>query len=226
MENQPTTAPTASPSFQATHVYAMAAICLVLGLAIGYLVRGQQPSVSSPQPAAVASPANPHAGAAGHLTLEQIKQIADKQAAPLLDKLKSDPNNPALLAQLGAIYHTSHQFKEAADYYGRAVKADPKNVALRTKLASSLFRGEDPDGAIAQLNQGLSLDPKDANSLFDLGMIKWQGKQDARGALAAWRLLLKTNPQLDPQRKATVQKLIADLQTSTGKQTGSQGAQQ
>jgi cytochrome c-type biogenesis protein CcmH/NrfG len=227
MENQPTTAPTAGPSFQATHVYAMAAICLVVGLAIGYLVRGAQPPVSpAQQHVAVEPPANPHAGEAGHLTLEQIKQIADKQAAPLLDKLKTDPQNPTLLAQLGAIFHTSHQFKEAADYYGRAVKADPKNVALRTKLASSLFRGEDPDGAIAQLNQGLSLDPKDANSLFDLGLIKWQGKQDSKGALAAWRQLLKTNPQLDPQRKATVQKLIADVQANAGKQTGTQGAQQ
>ena len=42
-------------------------------------------------------------------------------------------------------------------------------------------------------------------------MIKWQGKQDGSGALAAWQELLKSNPQLSADRKATVQKLMADV---------------
>jgi cytochrome c-type biogenesis protein CcmH/NrfG len=81
------------------------------------------------------------------------------------------------------------------------------------------------DGAIAQLNRSLSYDPKDANSLFDLGMIKLQGKQDSKGALAAWQQLLKTNPQLSADRKATVQKLMASVQTAAGDQHGVEGAQ-
>jgi len=36
-------------------------------------------------------------------------------------------------------------------------------------------------------------------------MIMWQGKQDAKGALTAWQELLKTNPQLSADRKATVE---------------------
>jgi cytochrome c-type biogenesis protein CcmH/NrfG len=43
-------------------------------------------------------------------------------------------------------------------------------------------------------------------------MIKWQAKQDSQGALDAWRELLKSNPQLSADRKATVQKLMADVQ--------------
>ena len=70
----------------------------------------------------------------------------------------------------------------------------------------------DVEAAISQLQQGLHYDPKDANSLFNLGMIKWKGKQDSEGALAAWRELLKSNPQLSVDRKATVEKLIADVQ--------------
>jgi cytochrome c-type biogenesis protein CcmH/NrfG len=68
------------------------------------------------------------------------------------------------------------------------------------------------DGAISQLQQALHYDPKDANALFNLGMIKWQGKQDGKGALAAWQELLKSNPQLSADRKATVQKLMTDAQ--------------
>jgi cytochrome c-type biogenesis protein CcmH/NrfG len=91
-------------------------------------------------------------------------------------------------------------------------------------LASSLYRGDDVDGAIRQLNQALSYDPKDANALFDLGIIKLHGKQDGKGALAAWQQLLKSNPQLSADRKATVQKMIAAVLTMLSDQNGIQGA--
>jgi len=150
--------------------------------------------------------------------------MANKQAAPLLERLKSDPNNSALLIQVGGIYHTTHQFKQAAEYYDKALQVDPKNVAIRTKLASSLFRMGDADGAIAQLNQALSYDPKDANALFDLGVVKLNGKRDSKGALAAWQRLLKSNPQLSADRKATVQKLMAAVMTTLSDQNGIEGA--
>jgi len=227
MANEPITASAASEWLQATRVYAMAAICLVVGLATGYVLRESQSPAPPPQPAAgVRPPAHP-AGVmgAGHMpSMAELNHMADKQAAPLLEKLKSDPNNSALLVQIGAVYHAAHQFSEAAAYYGKAAQTDPKNVAIRTKLASSLYRNGDVDGAIAQLNKALSYDPKDANALFDLGMIRWQGKADSEGALAAWQQLLKTNPQLSTDRKATVEKLMADVKAAPGKQRGIEGA--
>jgi predicted Zn-dependent protease len=192
---------------------------------------GQRKQMPGPptQPSAQAGPHSSPRGAmgTGHMpTLEEMKQMADTQAAPMLEKLKKDPNNSALLSQVGAIYHTTHQFKQAAVYYDKAVHVDPRSVAMRTKLASSLYRSGDVDGAIAQLNEALRYDPKDANSLFDLGMIKLQGKQDGKGALAAWQRLLKSNPQLSADRKATVEKLMADVLTTLGDQQRIQGAGQ
>jgi cytochrome c-type biogenesis protein CcmH/NrfG len=213
MANEPTTGTIAGSAWQAKQVYTMAVICIVVGLAIGYLFRGSQSPAAPAQPAANAQPSAP----AGHMggnrpSLEQMKQMADKKAAPLLEKLKGDPNNSALLIQVGNIYEATHQFKEAAAYYDKALQVDPKNVPIRTALASCLYYNGDVDGAISQLQQALHYDPKDANSLFNLGTIKWQGKQDSKGALAAWQELLKSNPQLSPDRKATVQKLMADVQ--------------
>jgi cytochrome c-type biogenesis protein CcmH/NrfG len=43
-------------------------------------------------------------------------------------------------------------------------------------------------------------------------MIRWQGKQDNEGAMEAWQQLLKSNPGLSPERRAKVQKLMADAQ--------------
>jgi cytochrome c-type biogenesis protein CcmH/NrfG len=193
---------------QARHVYLMAAVCLVAGLAIGYLVRGWRMPAAPVQARAVM----PHPPMSGRRpSLEEMKAMADKQAAPLLEKLKADPNNADLLVQVGGIYHGAHLFNQAAAYYDRAVAAKPNDVAIRTKLAASLFRMGAVDNAIDQLNQALTHDPKDANSLFNLGLIEWQGKQDSKSALAAWQKLLKTNPQLSPDRKATVEKLIAEV---------------
>ncbi len=217
MENEPTIQPTAGSAWQAKQVYAMAVISLVVGLAIGYLFRGSQ-SPAVPAPPAADAQANaqplllPATWAARCPASKQMKQMADKKAEPLLEKLKSDPNNSDLLIQVGNIYKATHQFKEAAGYYDKALQIDPKNVAIRTELASCMYYNGDVDGAISQLQQALHYDPKDANSLFNLGMIKWQGKQDSKGALAAWQELLKSNPQLSADRKATVQKLMADVQ--------------
>lgn len=209
----------AASAWQSKQVYAMAVISLIVGIAIGYLFRGSQSPASATQTVAVAAPrtqASPHTGAMGAggkmPSLEEMKQMADKKALPLLEKLKTDPTNKDLLIQVAKIYSSTHQFKEAAVYYDKAVQIDPKDVGLRTQLASTLYYNGDADGAISQLQQSLHYDPKDANALFNLGMIKWQGKQDGKGALAAWQLLLKSNPQLKPDQKATVQKLMADVQ--------------
>ena len=205
--------PTVSSAWQTKQVYAMAAISLVVGLAIGYLFRGSQSP--APQPVAVTSqPPSPHAGMgdAGQMpSLEQMKQMADNKATPLLEKLKADPTNVDLLIKVGTLYQATHQFKEAAVYYDKALQVNPKDVAARTQLASTLYYQGNVDGAITELQKSLSYDPKDANTLYNLGIMKLQGKKDAKGALAAWQLLLSSNPQLSPDRKAAVQKLIADI---------------
>lgn len=246
---------------QVGQAYGVAAICLAVGLAAGYLLEGSRLFVDSAHPASeaplggptdVVSPVSPnmpqgvaaaaggqgqpaaHAGgmppnhaamAGGHMpTMQQMKAMADKQAEPLLEKLKSSPNDSAILAQVGAIYHSTHQFKEAAAYYAKAVEANPKDATIRTKLAISLYRDGQVDEALAQLNKALKQDPKNADALFNLGMMKLQGKQDGKGAIAAWQQLLKTNPQLGEDRKAEVQKLMAAVLTNLASQQQVQGA--
>jgi cytochrome c-type biogenesis protein CcmH/NrfG len=72
----------------------------------------------------------------------------------------------------------------------------------------------------------LKADPDDANALFNVGMIRLQGKHDGVGAVAAWRQLLKTNPQLSEDRKVEVQKLMAGVQTSLNTQDSNKGVRE
>jgi cytochrome c-type biogenesis protein CcmH/NrfG len=229
MAENPTLRPVANETLPARHVLLLAGACLLVGLVVGWLIRGSQLLSAEAQPVVTAERPSPEgaAKAAGHMpSPEEMKHMADKQAEPLLEKLKKDPGNSALLMQVGAIYHMTHQYRQAVVYYGKAVQSDPKNVAFRTKLASSLYRDGNVDGAITELNQALSNDPKDANALFDLGMIRMEGKHDSKGAFAAWQQLLKSNPQLPADRKAAVRRMMAETITAQADQHAMRGAKQ
>jgi cytochrome c-type biogenesis protein CcmH/NrfG len=193
-------------------VYVMATICLLIGLAVGYLVRGSVPSAPS---AAVSGQPSRNSAPQQMPTLQDMKRMADKQVEPLLEKLKAEPNNSDLLNQVGTIYRMTHQFETAASYYQEALQINPENVGARTDLASCLYYQGDVDGAIAQLEKSLAYDPGHAGTLLNLGIIRWKGKSDAAGAIAAWNKLLKYNP--DYQNKQMVEKFIADAKAHSGK---------
>ena len=229
MEAESLTIPPAAPVFQPRQVYAMAAVCLIAGLGIGYLLRvsRSEQTLAPARPIATATAAHPTETSRDGKpvpTMGDMKNMADRQAAPLMEKLRADPKNMDLLGQVAAIYYTTHQFGDAEVFYARQLLVQPRNVAVRTKLASSLFYEGKPDAAIAQLNRALTDDPKDANALFNLGVVLVEGQGDAKGAVAIWQKLLKTNPQLAPDRKATVQKLILQAQAMESAKPGRKGA--
>ena len=212
--------------WQPLHAYILAVVCLLIGLPVGYLLRGSA-APTSPPTVAASVPDVPHAAGApsggvgqtqmpthGQMpTLDQMKQMADTKAAPVLEKLKKDPKNFALLVALGDLYRSTHQFKTAASYFDQALQVEPKNIPVRVAMASCLYYDGDVDGALAQLDKALTYDPKHPGVLMNIGIIKWKGKHDAPGAVAAWQTLLKLNP--DFKQKDTVEHMIADAQQGT-----------
>jgi cytochrome c-type biogenesis protein CcmH/NrfG len=203
----------ASPSsFGATMLYV---VCLIVGLVIGFLIRGNpaQTNTSSSVPAASQAAASPTGMRQQIPTLEQLKTMADQQAEPLLQQLKSRPNDAKLLFQIGTIYEAAHQFKDAVSYFDRSLAGDPKDVNVLADKASCLYYSGDADQAITTLNTALQYSPNDARTLFNLGIVRWQGKGDAKGAIELWEKVLKTNPKLDAQKKAQVEQLIKQVST-------------
>ena len=99
----------------------LGAVCLTVGLAAGWLIRGwESPALggAAPQQAAgQASTAAPNAA--------QLKQKADAQAAPLLEQLKAQPEDADLLSSVGNLYYDAQQYPTAIDYYSRSLKAKP-----------------------------------------------------------------------------------------------------
>ncbi len=212
-------------------VVVMCGVCLGIGFLAGYWLRASAPATTQPvSPAAMAiapdSPAmattaNQSQTASPHkqVTLDDLKRMADLKAAPLLEKLKSEPKNAQLQNQIGLIYENAHQFKAAEGYFEQSLQYDPKNIAVRADYASCLYYTGDVDGALAQLNKSLQFDPKHAGTLMNIGIIRWRGKNDAAGAVAMWEKLLQYHP--DFPQKDQVERMIAqakqDAKTASAK---------
>ena len=199
--------------FRTPEVYFVCLAALLLGFPLGYFAFGKRfaSSTATAGPSTPTSPA-PYSGIHPALTVDQMKQMADVQASALIEKSKAEPKNTSLLIQTAAIYQGAHQFQKAADYYRQALNIDEENANARTQMASCLFYSNQVDEALHQLQLALKSDPKNVNALFNLGMIKYKGKNDPTGAIAAWQLLLKNNPNLD--RKPIVEKMIAEARAA------------
>lgn len=207
MDSQHNSSPTTS--FSATMLYAL---CLIVGLLIGYLVRGNAGQIAKTASTAAVAGGEAHPAAGGMprsmATLEQMKGMADKKAESLLQQLKTDPSNADLLFQIGKVYESAHQFKDAVSYFDQSLHVDPKNLNVISEKAGCLFYAGDADNAITTLNTALQYSPTDPRVLFNLGMMRWQGKGDAKGAIELWQKLLKSNPKLPAENKAQVEALI------------------
>lgn len=181
-------------------VYTLAAVCLLVGIAAGWLSRGSQaPPVSVAQTAAASIPIPPDLSV--QTSAAQAQSAADQQAAPLLAQLKNDPSNAELLATLGNVYYDGGQYPRAIEFYQRSLRITPDNANVRTDLGTAYWYRGDPDTAIAEYQKALSSVPNQANALFNMGIVKWRGKKDVNGAIAAWQKLLDTNPNYENRDK-------------------------
>jgi len=210
----------ATDNWTNAQAYTLIVICLLAGIAGGWFLRGSQPpaAAAAAQSAGVA-PGVPSSASMGEQpTPEQMKKMADVQAAPLLEQLKSDPTNADLLAKIGNIYYDTQQYPTAIDYYRRALNLQPASASVRTDLATAIWYTGDADTAIAEFNKALSYEPNKSNTLFNLGVVKWQGKMDINGAVAAWQKLLDTNPNYENKDK--VLELMAQAQKHSGVKPG------
>jgi tetratricopeptide (TPR) repeat protein len=196
--------PASSSNWTSTQAYVLAVICLLVGMAAGYLLRG---SSAANAPAATNPPAAVAPDNSSQVSPEQLAAMGKKQAEPLLEQLKANPADPALLAQIGGVYYDTQQYADAIEYYQKALKLQPDNVDVRTDYGTCLWYQGNADAALAEYQKSLSYNPKHGGTLFNVGMVKWQGKNDVKGAIAAWEKLLQTNP--DYPEKQRVLELIA-----------------
>ena len=172
---------------------------IMFGALGGYVVGTQaapMPFSTAPVVTGTLSPAAPLTPAVNETDIQAYKNI-----------LANDPKNAQAAVEIGNRLYDAQRWAEAIPYYQQALALKP-DVNVSTDLGTSLWNAGRPDDALTQFERSLALDAKHAQTLFNIGIVRLNGKSDPAGAVAAWERLLSTNPTYPELPR--VQQLIAD----------------
>jgi Tfp pilus assembly protein PilF len=192
---------------------------VLFGLIAGWII-GSQQAVSRPAPAA-AAPVAQQAAAAGGGSTTRAAVLDETQVNALKTVAARETTNPAPRVQLGNLYFDAEKYDDAIKWYGDALKLSPKDVNVSTDLGVSYYYSNQPDKALAQFDTSLTLDPRHAKTLLNVGIVKAFGKQDLDGAEAAWRQVIAVAPD-GPEGQAAKRALdsLTSAHAGVGKKPG------
>ena len=194
-----------------TQSYVLALITLIVGIGIGWLVRGSYANtetVAANNSAPTSTSRSIPSPAIGQkLSVDAVNQAA----APMLTQLQQRPNDPDLLARIGNLYYDSQIYPQAIDYYQKSLAVRPSDPDVRTDMGTAIWYSGDADSALKEFATSLTYNPTHNGTLFNRGIVLLQGKNDPKGAIASWQKLLQVNPNY-PDR-AKVEQMIAQAQT-------------
>lgn len=176
---------------------------VLFGVIVGYMLgANQQPAGSAPVAVTTSAAAPAPAPVVNEQELQGYRNV-----------LASDPKNLRANVDLANRLYDAGRYADAIPYYQQAFALDPKNVNVSTDLATALYYAGRSDEALAQFEKSLSIDPKHGQTLFNVGIVKRDGKNDAKGAIAAWERLLTVVP--DYPEAAKVRTMIGELKART-----------
>jgi len=122
----------------------------------------------------------------------------DNSVADFTTILERLPNEPTLLCERGISYFKNKEIEKALEDMDRAVELEPTNP-FRYSSRAYIKAKTDIDGAMADYEKAIGLDPKDEISLNNLGLLQ----ENAGKMRAAKRNFKKSNEILgyDPEKK-------------------------
>jgi cytochrome c-type biogenesis protein CcmH/NrfG len=169
---------------------------ILFGLICGYILgAGQAPHFQAANtPVAAALPQDHATTVVNETELQAYRDI-----------LAADPKNARAAIELANRLYDAGRYADAVPYYRQAVEIDPRNVSVSTDLATALYYSGRTDEALEQFKVSLAIDPTHAQTLFNVGIVRRDGKQDAKGASEAWQRLLDAHPNYpDAERVRTL----------------------
>jgi len=192
-------------------VLAVAGACF--GLIVGWVLGSQQagPARSAAVPAAVQQAA-PAQGQAATPQAQAPRQLDQAEVQRLQAAAEKNPTDPTPRVVLGNLYFDADRYADAIVWYQQALKINPNDANVSTDLGVSFYYSNDPDRALQQFEASLRADPKHTKTLLNQGIVKAFGKQDLKGAVAAWETLIQVSP--DSPEAETARKALQGLKTA------------
>jgi Flp pilus assembly protein TadD len=176
------------------------AVCmLIVGGLAGYIlaIAGNRPGAGGPAQTAAAATSTAPAPLVDEGALKAYRDI-----------LARDPKNVQAAVNAGNLLYDGHRYVEAIPFYQHAFALNESDINVSTDLGTALWYAGRPDEALAQYDRSLAIAPTHAQTLYNVGIVRADGKHDYPGAVAAWEKLLATSPAY--QNAAGVRDLLAD----------------
>ena len=161
-------------------LYISIGVSLLIGFLFGVIYSDNSPQTGSP------------------VVQQQVPQQQQNQFAQQIASLQlaaqQNPNNAETWIQLGHAYFDSNQPLKAIEAYQKSLAIIPSNPPVLTDMGVMYRRTGQPDKAIESFDKALQVSPGFAQALFNKGVVLYNDKGDAAGALAVWKELALVNP--------------------------------
>lgn len=174
-------------------VFAIAGMCF--GVILGWVIGAQQAADRPVVPVAATTAANGQDGA------RQAPPLDEARVQSLMTIIKNDPKNAGAVVQLANTYFDAERYPEAIKWYEEGLSLDPKNPDASTDLGISYYYTGQTDRALKQFEHSLTINPRHTKTMLNQGIVLAFGKQDLKGAEAAWKQVIALAPD-SPEAQA------------------------
>lgn len=116
------------------------------------------------------------------MIMPMLKEGKLAEAVPYLEAInKSEPNNAAVLYNLGICYSELGQYDEAIIRLKRAVQIDPSHAHSWVGIGNAYHRMRKPEQALEAFGQAVRVNPKDGHTQRNMGGMLVTMKRPAEG---------------------------------------------
>jgi cytochrome c-type biogenesis protein CcmH/NrfG len=197
-------------------------MALLMGGFLGYIVANQmiwnqQQTQRSPLsqglPSSGAIPPPSPEAASGQLPEGHPPINPEPTIAAMKAEIEKSPASLEKITQLANFLYDNKRFKDAIEWYEKALKLDPKNPDVETDLGTAYYYVGDFNSALSHFDSSLRIDPRHIQTIHNKFIVLLDGKKDIAGARAA----LKQLESIDPQNPAlaTLRKMLQDAEKGT-----------
>jgi cytochrome c-type biogenesis protein CcmH/NrfG len=194
-------------------------LTLLMGGTLGYIVanqmiwndqRTQRSPLSQGLPATGAIPGPSPDAASGQLPEGHPPINPEPTIAAMKAEVEKNPANVEKITQLANFLYDNKRFKDAIEWYEKALKLDPKNVDIETDLGTAYYYVGDFTAALNHFDNSLRVDPRHVQTIHNKFIVLLDGKKDIAGA----RATLKQLESVDPQNPAlaSLRKLLENAE--------------
>lgn len=115
--------------------------------------------------------------------------------------LRSQPNNPDFLNDVGQAHLARGEYDEALKYLGQARQRAPKNAVIHYNMGLAYLGQNQLGYALSAFEQAIVLNPKYSKAYYNLGVVYYQQRR-LPVAQEAWQKALALNPEFEAAREA------------------------